>query len=116
MAFINAEGVNGLYNYVITQINPISILKAAFCTGVCFGGMIGILLGLAEGDAIGLLGGLFLGFICGLCFGLSGLICAAIFNALVPRIGGIRLTLESAPVPAGTSPPEQPEQGIIPAE
>lgn len=93
-----------MYNYVITQVSPLAVLKATFCTGVCFGGILGILLGFVEGDAIGLFGGVFLGFMLGLLFGISGLACAAIFNALVPKIGGIAVTLQSA------SPKEYPEQ------
>jgi hypothetical protein len=105
-----------LYNYVVTQISPIAVLKAAFCTGVCFGGLLGILLGIAEGDMIGLLGGLFLGFASGLGFGLTGLACAAIFNALVPRIGGIAVTLQSAAAAdQSQSVPEQPEQFVAPS-
>jgi hypothetical protein len=105
-----------LYNYVITQISPIAVLKAAFCTGVCFGGLLGILLGIAEGDMIGIFGGLFLGFASGLGFGLTGLTCAVIFNTLVPRIGGIAVTLQSAAAQdQSQSEPKQPEQGVAPS-
>lgn len=107
--------MNGLYNYVVTRISPVAVLKAAFCTGVCFGGLLGILLGIAEGDMIGILGGLFLGFACGLGFGLAGLVCTAIFNTLVPRIGGIALTLQPAAASDQSQlEPEQLEQGVAP--
>lgn len=88
-----------MYNYTITQINPFAVLKAAFCTGVCIGGILGILLGAIEGDMIGLFGGVFLGFMSGLFFGIAGLLGAAIFNALAPRIGGIGVTLEPNSLP-----------------
>jgi hypothetical protein len=109
------KGVDGLYNYIITQVSPTAVLKTAFCTGVCFGGLLGILLGIAEGDTIGLFGGLFLGFAGGLGFGLTGLACAVIFNALVPRIGGIAVTLQSAATgEQSQSAREQSEQGAEP--
>ncbi|MDU4959194.1 MAG: hypothetical protein E6X17_00820 [Sporomusaceae bacterium] len=85
-----------MHKYIITRINPLSVLKAGFCCGVCFGGLLGILLGIAEGDAIGLFGGLFLGFAGGSICGLSGLVCSAVFNALAPKIGGIAIVLQPA--------------------
>ena len=95
-----------MYNYIITQISPFAVLKAAFCTGVCLGGMLGILLGIIERDIIGLYGGVFLGFIFGFAFGIAGLLGAAIFNALAPKIGGIGVSLqpstEDSPVDEST--------------
>lgn len=95
-----------MYNYVITRVNPATVLKATFCTGVCLGGLIGILLGLAERDAIGLFGGIFLGFLGGLWSGLMGLVCSFLFNILAPHIGGIAVKLE----PQNTAAAPQTEQ------
>lgn len=100
-----------MYNYMITQISPIAVLKTGFCCGVAFGGLFGILLGIMERDMLGIFGGLFLGFAGGSGLGLAALACAAIFNVLAPQIGGIAVTLQplEAAKPAEAEPQETPE-------
>lgn len=90
-------------NYTIMHLPYRPVAIVLFTSGICFGGLGGLGLGLLAWDAVGILGGMFLGLVSGCAMAIFGLILTAVFNILAPHIGGLPIKLEnvSAPDPPG---------------
>lgn len=90
-----------MYNYVVTRVASLAVFRLAFAAGTCIGGVLGVACGLLERSVIGVLGGAFLGLAVGLAAGLGALVCAVVFNLLVPYLGGIAVRLDAVPADEG---------------
>lgn len=98
-----------MYNYMLTRVACGAVFRMAFAAGTCVGGICGVALGILERSAIGIFGGAFLGLAFGLIAGAFALACAAVFNLLVPYLGGVAVRLDPAPA-APSAPAEPPGQ------
>lgn len=85
-----------MFNYTITRLPYIPAAIFLFAAGACFGGLMGLAVGILARDAVGILGGMFLGLVCGIVCASFGLVFTAVFNVLAPHIGGLPVKLEPA--------------------
>lgn len=88
-----------MFNFFITRLPYVPVATLFFATGICFGGLGGLTLGILARDAVSILGGLFLGLVFGVGCTLFGLIFTAVFNALAPYTGGLPVRLDT-PTPS----------------
>ncbi|EGO64959.1 hypothetical protein [Acetonema longum] len=101
-------------SYRITRVPCPMIFRLFFAAGVCFGGGLGIFIGLVERNVLGIVGGMFLGLFFGLCSAAAATFYAFVFNTFSPYTGGLELEMTASPsdfplAPAPLQPECQPE-------
>ena len=88
-----------MYNHILTRLAYWPIFLIFFISGICTGCVMSLLFILMD-HSIGILGGTFLALLSGLLSGLSSLVYTAVFNILMPSLGGLPLTIEPSLTPS----------------
>lgn len=81
-------------HYVILHLEYRPVIFISFCSGVCFGELLGILMGIFDRDWTGVISGACFGVALGIALSLLCMLSIYIFNIFAPIMGGWKITTE----------------------